>query len=61
MSFPDGSDGKEYACNVRDLGASSGMIPWRRNGSLLQYSDVENSPDRGARLLTVHDITKSQT
>ena len=24
--FPDGSDGKEYACNSRD----PGLIPWRK-------------------------------
>ena len=33
MGFPDGSDSKEPACNVGDLGSIDpwvGKIPWRR-------------------------------
>ena len=32
MSFPGGSAGKEYTCNVGDLGSILGLgkIPWRR-------------------------------
>ena len=32
MGFPGGSDGKEAACNVGDLGSIPGVgkIPWRR-------------------------------
>ena len=49
-SFPDGSDGKESACNARD----QDLIPgWGRslgegNGNSLYYSCLENSMDRGA-------------
>ena len=39
-TFPDGSDSKESACNVRDL---SSILQ-----SYLQYSCLENSMDRGA-------------
>ena len=37
--FPDSSDGKESACNARDLG----LIPREGNGNPLQYSYLENS------------------
>ena len=44
-----GSDSKESACNVRDLGLipGSGRSPGEGNGSPLQYSCLENSLDRG--------------
>ena len=50
MGFPGGSDGKESACNVGDLGLilGSGRFPGERNGYPLQYSGLENSVDRGA-------------
>ena len=50
MCFPGGSDGKESACNVRDLGSFPGLgrPPGEGNGNLLQYSCLENSMDRGA-------------
>ena len=35
--------------------------PGEGNGYPLQYSDLENSMDRGAWQATVHGITKSQT
>ena len=56
--FPCGSDGKESACNARDLGLvpGSGRFPGAGNGHTLQYSCLENSIDTGA---TVHGITKS--
>ena len=49
-SFLGGSDGKESACNVGDLGSVPGWgrSPGEGNGSLLQYSCLENSVDRGA-------------
>ena len=31
------------------------------NGTLLQYSCLKNSKDRGARLATVHGVTKRRT
>ena len=50
ISFPDGSVGKEAACNVRDLGLIPGWgrSPGEGNGNPLQYSCLENSMDRGA-------------
>ena len=43
--FPSGSDGKESACNARDLGLilGSGRSPGEGNGYPLQYSCLENS------------------
>ena len=50
VGFPDGSDGKVFACNVGDLGLipGSGRCPGEGNGNPLQYSCLENSMDRGA-------------
>ena len=43
LGFPGGSDSKESAYNVGDLGLIPvGKIPWRRNGDPLQYSCLEN-------------------
>ena len=50
LGFPDGSDGKESACNaggpasIPELGRS----PGEGNGNPLQYSCLENPMDRGA-------------
>ena len=45
-----GSDGKESACNVGDLGSipGSGRSPGEGNGSPLQYSCLENPMEGGA-------------
>ena len=61
--FPGGSDGKQSACNVGDLGSipGSGRSPGKRNGYPLQYSCLENPMDRGAWRATVHRVTKSRT
>ena len=61
--FPSGSDGKESACNMGDLGLIPGLgrSPGEGNGYLLQYSGLENSMDRGTWLATFHSITQSQT
>ena len=42
--FPGGSDGKENACNVGDLGLIPGLgrSPGEGHGNLLQYSCLEN-------------------
>ena len=63
MGFPDGSDGKESACNAGDPGLilESGRSPGEGNGNPLQYSCLENSMDREAWWATVHGIAKSQT
>ena len=62
-SFSDGSDSKESACNVRDLGLilGSGRSPGEGNGYPLQYSGLENSMDRGDWCAIVHWIAKSWT
>ena len=54
---------KESACNVGDLGSStgSGNCPGEGNGYPLQGSCLENSMDRGAWQATVHGAAKSQT
>ena len=61
--FPVGSDGKESACNVGDLGSipGSGRSLGGGHGNLLQYSCLENSMDRGDWRATVHGVTKSWT
>ena len=47
MGFPGGSDGKEFACTVGDLGSVPvlGRSPGEGNGNLLQYSSLENPMD----------------
>ena len=47
MGFPDGSAGKESACNVGVLGSILGLgrSPGEGKGYPLQYSDLENSTD----------------
>ena len=44
LGFPGGSDGKESACSVGDLGSipGSGRSPGEGNGNPLQYSCLEN-------------------
>ena len=44
MGFPSGSDGKESACSVRDLGSmpESRRVPGEGNGKPLQYSCLRN-------------------
>ena len=48
--FHGGSDGKESACNVGDLGSVLvlGRFPEEGNGYPLPYSGLENSMDRVA-------------
>ena len=47
--MPDGSDGKESACSVGDLGLipGSGRSVGEGNGYLLQHSCLENPMGRG--------------
>ena len=61
--FPCGSDSKEFACNVGDLGSipGSGRSPGEGNGNPLQYSCLENPMDGGAWWATVHGVAKSRT
>ena len=61
--FPDGSGGKESACNAGGLGLIPGLgtSPGGGNGNPLQYSYWENSMDRGAWWGKIHGVAKSQT
>ena len=61
--IPGGSDGKESACNSRNLGSISGLgrFPGEGKGYPLQCSCLENPMDRGAWWVTVHGVTKSWT
>ena len=56
--FPCGSAGKEYSCNVGDLGLIPGLggCPGDGKGYPLQYSGLENCMD-----YIVYGIAKSQT
>ena len=57
-----GSDSKEYAGNVGDLGSTPGSerFPGEGNDYPLQYYCLENPRDRGAWWATVHEVAKSQ-
>jgi len=50
LRFPGGSDGKEFACNVGDLGLipRSGTSLGEGNGNPLHYSCLGNPMDGGA-------------
>ena len=60
MGFPHSSVGEESACNAGDPGSilGSGRSPGEGNGSLLQYSCLENPKDRGAWQATVHGVAR---
>ena len=50
LGFQGGSDGKESACNAKDLGSIPGLwrSPGEGNSNPLQYSCLENPMVRGA-------------
>ena len=50
LGFPGGSDGKESACNVGDLGLILGVgrSPGGGHGNPLQYSCLENPHGQGS-------------
>ena len=60
LGFPDGSDGKESACNAGDWGSIPGLgrTPSEGNGYPLQYSCLENSMDRGCWWATVDGLQR---
>ena len=58
MGFPGGSDGKEFAYNLGDLGSVSELGRSLGNGYPLQCSCLENSTDRGAWQATVHGVAE---
>ena len=61
--IPGGSDGKESACNARDLGSIPDLEDPQERGMATYFSilAMENSTDRGAWWATVHSVIKSQT
>ena len=63
LGFSGGSDSRESACNVRDLGLIPGSerSPGEGNGDPLQYSCLGSPMDRGTWWATVRGIAKSQT
>ena len=63
VSLVGGSDGKESARNVGDLGVIPGLrrSPGEGKGCPLQCSGLENSMDRGDWHSTVHGVAKSWT
>ena len=60
MDFPGGSDSKESACNVEDLGSilGSGGSPGEGSGYPLQFSCLENSMNRGTWQAAFHGLQK---
>ena len=58
--FTGGSDGKESACNIGDVGLipGSGRSPGEGKGNPLQYSCLDNPMDRGAQRAIVHAVAK---
>ena len=61
--FPGGSDSKESASNVGDLGLipGSGRSPGEGIGNPLHHSCLGNPMDRGAWQTTVHGVANSWT
>ena len=64
--LPDGSAGKESACNAGDTGdvgsiPGLGRSPGGGNGNPLQYSCLKNAMDRGAWWATACGIAESDT
>ena len=59
--FPDGSDGKESACNMGDLGSIPGLgrSPEEQHGNPLQFTSLENPMDRGAWPALIHFQSQS--
>ena len=60
LGFPGGSDGKEIACNMGDLGSIPGLgrSPGEGCGNLLQYCCLENPMDKGVWQATFHGVAK---
>ena len=63
IQLSTGSEVKESAYNVGDLGSipGSGRSPGEGKGNPLQYSCLENPMDGGAWWATVHRVAKSRT
>ena len=61
MGCPGGSDGKESACNVGDLGLIPGWEDPLEEGVENPMDCLENPMDRGAWWAMVHGVAKSRT
>ena len=66
LGFLNGSVGKEFSCNVGDIGdegsiPGSGRSPGEGNGNPLQDSCLGNPMERGAWRATIHGAAKSRT
>ena len=63
MGFPGGSDGKESAFNVGDLGLILGLgrSPGGGHGNPLQYSCLENPHGQKTLAGKIHRVAKSKT
>ena len=63
MHVSGSSEGKEYACNVGDLGliSESRGSPGEGNENPLQYPCLENPMDRGAWWTIDYGVAKLQT
>ena len=59
-AFPGGSDGKKFACNVRDQGRSLGWQETLEKGTAT-HSSILAWKIPGAWQATVHGVAKSQT
>ena len=61
LGFPGGSDSKESACNVGDLGLIPGWVrsPEGGHGNPLHILAWRFSMDRGALWAIVHEVAKS--
>ena len=63
-SFPGGSDGKESACNVGDMGSIPGLgrHPWRREGqpTPVFLPGESHGPELG-RLQSIDRVAQSWT
>ena len=61
LGFPGGSDGKESACNVGNLGSvpQLGRSPGEGHGNPLQCTSLDNPMDREVWQAIVHGVTKS--
>ena len=63
FGLPYSSNGKESACEAKDLGSVPGLgrPPAEWNGKPLQYFYLENSMDREAWLATVREVVELDT
>ena len=63
LASAGGSDGKESTRNAWGQGLIPrlGQFPAEGNGYSLQYSCLQNSMDRGALRLSVHELAKNRT